>query len=116
MHVITTFTLLLLPGTFLGVSQSYHSLRGSKQLILSIQSLFSTDIISRGDTGVQLDFVLGSLFLKICLPMMIVSLFAWAFYLIHKHRRAKSRKVGIVRLEEGIYENEKHKAFGQSLS
>jgi hypothetical protein len=65
---------------------------------------------------VQLDFVLGSLFLKICLPMMVVSLFAWAFYIIHKHRRAKRRKVDIVRAEEGFYQSEKQKAFGQGLS
>jgi len=102
MHVITTFTLLLLPGTFLGVS-AWISRSCSRCCSKHCQSLFSTDIISRGEKGIKLDSVLGPLFLEICLPMMVVSLIAWGFYMYLKRKGSRRRKAD---LEDGVVEGE----------
>lgn len=84
---------------------------------MASQSLFSTDIISRGDSGVKLDSVLGSLFLEICLPMMIISLIAWGFYMCLKRRRSNDRRGYWTRLEEGrLSSDEKSKAAEETVS
>ncbi|KAK6065582.1 hypothetical protein SCUP515_11140 [Seiridium cupressi] len=62
MHVITLFTLVFLPGTFLG-------------------TFFSTGIIGVGENGGPWLFNMGlfELFIEICLPMMLITLGFRAF-------------------------------------
>lgn len=90
MHIITLFTLLLLPGTFLGVRLAISYLRRLPNAPLTPnQSFFSTPIIAANGPNIKLNSTLGLLFLEICLPMMMFSLIVWAVYMGFKTRAWK---------------------------
>lgn len=86
MHVITFFTLVFLPGTFLGVRLLMTSyLKSSNFPLTSDQTFFSTPIVNTPDaTDTQswsINNDLLSLFFEICIPMMGVTVLAWYLYL-----------------------------------
>lgn len=127
MHVITIFTLIFLPGTFLAVRylyQRYHDrhlyLLGILQRLFSAdhltwarQTFFSSGILnwtddssSSGTTTTPVsqdnDWVIRSsalkLFFWICVPMMLVILVGW-FLLYLVARRKKQQKMEAVAKE-----------------
>jgi hypothetical protein len=92
MHIITFFTLVFLPGTFLGVRIIVP--RFSKLLnaaLIRNQSFFSTPIINSGDAGSSKPWTfnpeLFRIFIEICIPLMIITIGIWLIYLHQKSRR-----------------------------
>lgn len=85
MHVITFFTLIFLPGTFLGVRLMTSYLKSSTDSLTSNQTFFSTPILSTPDTdnpqSWSINNSLLSLFFKICIPMMFITVIVWYLYL-----------------------------------
>lgn len=86
MHVITFFTLVFLPGTFLGVRLMMASyLNSPAGSLTSDQTFFSTPILSTPDAANPQSWNtnngLLSLFFEICIPMMFVTVIAWYLYL-----------------------------------
>lgn len=100
MHIITLFTLIFLPGTFLGVRfliNSSFSKLPSNENLTSDQTFFSTPIFGEGNAGSNsswtFDLGLFRLFLAICLPLMVVTTAVWAWYMCRtKRRRAAVEK------------------------
>lgn len=97
MHIITLFTLIFLPGTFLGVRLLIISLLSkfpSTENLTSDQTFFSTPIFGEGDVESNnswtLNWGLFKLFLEICLPMMVVTVAIWALY---KYRTKRMRAI-----------------------
>ncbi|KAF7534429.1 hypothetical protein G7054_g6228 [Neopestalotiopsis clavispora] len=69
MHIITFFTLIFLPGTFLA-------------------TFFSTPIFGDG-SKTAFDNRLFLIFLEICLPLMVITLAAWMIYTRYKKTRRR---------------------------
>lgn len=93
MHVITFVTLVLLPGTFLGVRLMTSYLKSSRTSLTVGQTFFSTPIIQGPDNGEgwSTNHGLLWLFVEICAPMMVVTLAVWYAYL----RRLGSLKAAL---------------------
>lgn len=93
MHVITIVTLILLPGTFLGVRKMALRLKSLNYSLTSDQTLFSTPIFNATDSGQSwvIDHGLLWLFIGICIPVTIVMLIAWYGCLL-RLRRAQARR------------------------
>lgn len=86
MHVITFFTLVFLPGTFLGVRLMMASyLKSPTGSLTSDQTFFSTPILSTPEAANPQSWNVNngllSLFFEICIPMMFVTVIAWYLYL-----------------------------------
>lgn len=114
MHVITLFTLLFLPGTFLGVRLITSWGKSGFESLTSTQTFFSTPIFGDSDAGTSTiaDLVMGAgtpmdsqegmssvdttwsfnwqlfwLFLEICIPMMVITITVWVIYMRYKSRK-----------------------------
>jgi hypothetical protein len=97
MHIITFFTLVFLPGTFLGVRLLLLCVGGTPHAPLTqTQSFFSTPILSGpavdGQSGWAFNSGLFLLFIWICLPLMISTILVWAGYMWVNHRRRKRQE------------------------
>lgn len=104
MHVITIFTLIFLPGTFLAVRylfrRYYHRVQNFLQkqpdqdLLTSLrhQTFFSSGILDWDGDNVSWDVRGGAmrLFFYICVPMMLLIIAGW--YLLYVLAQRKSRK------------------------
>lgn len=104
MHVITVFTLIFLPGTFLAVRylfrRYYHQLQRllytpNQHLLTSPrqQTFFSSGILDWNNDDVSWDVRGGAmrLFFYICVPMMLLIIAGW-FLLYYILARRNSRK------------------------
>lgn len=97
MHVITFFTLVFLPGTFLGVRLLLLPMimtalcptppaAGFSTSLTCDQTFFSTPILSTSPDAADpqswgINRGLLALFFKICIPMMFVTVIIWYLYL-----------------------------------
>ncbi|KAI1778864.1 hypothetical protein F4818DRAFT_402641 [Hypoxylon cercidicola] len=111
MHVITVFTLVFLPGTFLAVSL-LRLLLSTRTALITGQTFFSSGILRWYDSD---DEMAGSkyswetehdrlvLFLEIVVPMMVLIIVAWlALYLRSKAKRSEEEEQqGLIDLEKG---------------
>ena len=105
MHVITVFTLIFLPGTFLAVRalgsgpdffgvEQLHPEESSLTLFQRLQTFFSSGAFRWDDDGklgkawAARDGVIG-LFMAICLPMMAIVIVVWAVLVWHQRRQEK---------------------------
>ncbi|CAI6087924.1 unnamed protein product [Clonostachys chloroleuca] len=82
MHVITFFALVFLPGTFLG-------------------SFFSTPIFdtTSEESPWEMNWGLFWLFLKICFPMMVITILLWGMYVyVAKIRRLHRQRAQVAHL------------------
>jgi hypothetical protein len=90
MHIITIFTLIFLPGTFVAVRHCVTHLEDSSQLVLTAcQTFFSSGIIDFDgyDGNLSMANMIGfstkwaalKLFGAICIPLMAATLSVWAF-------------------------------------
>ncbi|CAG9948105.1 unnamed protein product [Clonostachys rosea f. rosea IK726] len=82
MHVITFFALVFLPGTFLG-------------------SFFSTPIFdtTSKESPWEMNWGLFWLFLKICFPMMVITILLWGMYVyVAKIRRLQRQRARVAQL------------------
>lgn len=107
MHIITLVTLLFLPGTFLGVRSIVYFSKLQSGILTDNQTFFSTPIFGGGDGGSDgqesrgwfLNEQLLWLFMKICFPMMLVTIGGWFAYMKYKSRgrsRTSRRGEGMV--------------------
>ncbi|RYP73551.1 hypothetical protein DL771_003590 [Monosporascus sp. 5C6A] len=95
MHVITIFTLIFLPGTFLAVRLAAPRLFSGlcTAALTSWQTFFSSGVLDWNDEGLlDSDWVLRSealkLFLFICVPLMIVIITGWSLmYMVVRRKR-----------------------------
>ncbi|RYP21567.1 hypothetical protein DL765_002203 [Monosporascus sp. GIB2] len=113
MHVITIFTLIFLPGTFLAVRLAAPRLFSDlcTAALTSWQTFFSSGVLNWNDEGLlDSDWVLRSealkLFLFICVPLMIVILAGWSLMYMVVRRKRKATESAI---HDG-YADEKGKA------
>lgn len=107
MHIITIFTLIFLPGTFLAVSKL---LRGKHQhteattlasstktdLTAAQQTFFSSGVLRWDEDGtLGSDWVVRvsgmKLFMYICVPMMLLILVGWFGLYLHARRKGQQR-------------------------
>ncbi|KAI0020698.1 hypothetical protein F4780DRAFT_360551 [Xylariomycetidae sp. FL0641] len=87
MHVITIFTLIFLPGTFIAVRLLAPPSLFQRPLTAALtwaQTFFSSGVLNWNDQGMlDSDWVFRSkalrLFLAICLPMMAIIIAGWMF-------------------------------------
>ncbi|RYP54452.1 hypothetical protein DL768_000758 [Monosporascus sp. mg162] len=95
MHVITIFTLIFLPGTFLAVRLAAPHLFSDlcTAALTSWQTFFSSGVLNWNDEGLlDSDWVLRSealkLFLFICVPLMIAIIAGWSLmYMVVRSKR-----------------------------
>lgn len=90
MSVITFVTLILLPGTFLGVRLVTSSMRSTPGSLTSNQTFFSTPIIDTPQDNAQSwEINRGAflLFIEICVPMTILVMSIWTVYMAISRRR-----------------------------
>jgi hypothetical protein len=102
MHIITFFTLVFLPGTFLGVRILLLVLsRYPIAALIRDQTFFSTPIIESNvdgsDSGTpwNLDERLLLLFMEICFPLMAFTIGVWFMYLRYKASRREKAEKGV---------------------
>lgn len=122
MHVITVFTLIFLPGTFLAVRylcQKNQQLFSAKDLTLPPpQTFFSSGILDWDDDNLSSYGVRGGamrLFFYICVPMMLLILLGW--YLLYRLAQIKGRKRINEVLEEvnaGLHEASEESSQGSA--
>lgn len=99
MSVITLVTLVLLPGTFLGVRMVTSSMKSSADSLTSNQTFFSTPIIGTPEDGNQswtINWSVFILFIKICAPMTLLVMLIWAVYMVYVKRRRHGPWRGVV--------------------
>lgn len=90
MSVITFVTLVLLPGTFLGVRLVTSTLRSSTDSLTSNQTFFSTPIIGTPEENPQsweINRGAFMLFIEICVPMTLLVMLIWTVYMVLLRRR-----------------------------
>ncbi|KAK3316574.1 hypothetical protein B0H66DRAFT_298763 [Apodospora peruviana] len=121
MHVITVFTLIFLPGTFIAVRiflHHHHRHYDTSSLTVSSlesQTFFSSGVLNWNDEGLlDSDWVVrGSavrLFMSICLPMMAIIIAGWAAMYMVARQRARRHRLALglpADEEEGYYVDEK---------
>ncbi|KAI2621256.1 hypothetical protein GGR54DRAFT_94494 [Hypoxylon sp. NC1633] len=95
MHVITVFTLIFLPGTFIAVWTLVPRLR--RHILTWCQTLFSSGVIHWDDDGsLGTDWVLRQgglrLFFSISLPMMVIIVTAWLLLYLYMRRKRQQEK------------------------
>ncbi|RYP87656.1 hypothetical protein DL770_004735 [Monosporascus sp. CRB-9-2] len=102
MHVITIFTLIFLPGTFLAVRLAAPRLFSDlcTAALTSWQTFFSSGVLNWNDEGLlDSDWVLRSealkLFLFICVPLMIVIIAGWSLMYIVVRRKRNATETAI---------------------
>ncbi len=100
MHVITIFTLIFLPGTFLAVRLiAPQLLSDTFTATLTLwQTFFSSGVLNWNDEGLlESEWVLRPdalrLFMKICLPLMVVIIAGWSLMYILVRRKNNEAKV-----------------------
>lgn len=89
MSAITFVTLVLLPGTFLGVRLVTSQMKSTNSLT-SDQTFFSTPIVNAPEDNPQtwnINWSVFMLFLKICIPMTVLVMLIWALYMTFVRRR-----------------------------
>lgn len=98
MHVITIFTLIFLPGTFLAVRFAVPNLLSRlPNILIPWQTFFSSGVLHWDDDGtLGSDWVIRAdalkLFLYICFPMMVIILAGWlAMYLMVQRKRHRGK-------------------------
>jgi hypothetical protein len=114
MHVITIFTLVFLPGTFLAVSLGgpYVVALPSAALTYCKQTFFSSGVFQWDEDGhLGSEWVVRQqgikLFLSICLPMMGIVLATWAvIYWFTRRRRDARERAAAAAVSDG-YADEK---------
>lgn len=90
MSVITFVTLVLLPGTFLGVRIVTSSMKSSTDSLTTNQTFFSTPVIDTPQDGTQswaINWSIFILFIKICAPMTVLVMLIWTVYMACVRRR-----------------------------
>lgn len=90
MSVITLVTLVLLPGTFLGVRLVTSTMRSSTDSLTSNQTFFSTPIIGTPEENPQsweINRGAFMLFIEICVPMTLLVMLIWTAYMTYNRRR-----------------------------
>lgn len=104
MSVITFVTLVLLPGTFLGVRLVTSNMKSSTDSLTSNQTFFSTPIIDTPQDNAQswqINRGAFLLFIEICVPMTVLVMLIWKMYMaVVKRRRLGPQRGGS--LGEGI--------------
>ncbi|KAI0900158.1 hypothetical protein F4806DRAFT_280206 [Annulohypoxylon nitens] len=114
MHVITIFTLIFLPGTFIAVWTKYPRLY--PHLLTSTQTLFSSGVFNWNDDGkLGSDWVIRRsalrLFFSVSLPMMVIILSAWSvlyFYMRRKRQQEEKKWMLPMTEEQPAAENSVH--------
>lgn len=90
MSVITFVTLVLLPGTFLGVRQVTLTMQSSTDSLTSNQTFFSTPIIGTPEENPQsweINRGAFMLFIELCVPMTLFVMLIWTVYMAFVRRR-----------------------------
>jgi hypothetical protein len=106
MHVITIFTLIFLPGTFVSVRYGLPFLKDSVSTALtSCQTIFSSGILAfdddNGDAyGAQMgDWQIRwsalKLFFAVCVPLMVVTILSWLGAYCHARHSRKKRQLSV---------------------
>lgn len=104
MHVITIFTLIFLPGTFIAVSMWFLSRGGFRILTTNSrnQTFFSSGVLRWDDDGtLGTDYLVRGeairLFMSICLPMMAITIACWAlmYGVARRWARRHARDLGL---------------------
>ena len=104
MHVITIFTLIFLPGTFIAVSLWSLSRGGFRVLTTDsrYQTFFSSGVLRWDEDGtLGTDYLVRGdgirLFLSICLPMMAITIAGWAlmYGVARRWARRHARDLGL---------------------
>ncbi len=111
MHVITIFTLIFLPGTFIAVSLLSMAAPSSpiSQMTADLtsgsghqQTFFSSGVLRWDEDGtLGYDWVVRSegmrLFMAICLPMMVITIAAWAimYRVARRWARRNGKEMGV---------------------
>ncbi|KAI1460310.1 hypothetical protein F4805DRAFT_417185 [Annulohypoxylon moriforme] len=95
MHVITIFTLIFLPGTFIAVWIKFSRL--FQHLLTSKQTLFSSGVFNWNDDGnLGSDWVVRRsalrLFFSVSLPMMVIILSAWSVLYFYMRRKRQEEE------------------------
>ncbi|KAI1208378.1 uncharacterized protein F4807DRAFT_431109 [Annulohypoxylon truncatum] len=95
MHVITIFTLIFLPGTFIAVWTKFPRL--FPHLLTSAQTLFSSGVFNWNDDGnLDSEWVIRDsalkLFFSVSLPMMVIILSAWSVLYFYMRRKRKDEE------------------------
>lgn len=114
MHVITIFTLIFLPGTFIAVWTKYPRLY--PHLLTSTQTLFSSGVFDWNDDGkLGSDWVVRRsalrLFFSVSLPMMVIILSAWSvlyFYMRRKRQQEEKKWMLPMTEQQPAAENSVH--------
>jgi hypothetical protein len=97
MSVITFVTLVLLPGTFLGVRMMTSSMKSSTDSLTSNQTFFSTPIIDTPGDGTQswaMNWTVFILFIKICAPVTVIVMLIWTLYMAFVRRKGPGQWSG----------------------
>lgn len=96
MHVITFLTLIFLPGAFVCVRLMFScSSKLARQALTHTQSLLSSPVFgdsSDSPSSGIFDPDMLWLFLEICLPMMVVTISMWIWYVWYKRRQRAGRE------------------------
>ncbi|KAL7627709.1 hypothetical protein AAE478_001903 [Parahypoxylon ruwenzoriense] len=95
MHVITIFTLIFLPGTFIAVWTRIPQL--FKYLLTQGQTLFSSGVFHWDEDGsLGSDWVIRpnalKLFFSVSLPMMAIILTAWSLLFLYMRRKRRQEE------------------------
>lgn len=96
MHVITVFTLIFLPGTFLAVRYLCQQQQLSSANVLTLpqhQTFFSSGILNWDNSNPSSYDVRGGamkLFFYICVPMMLLIILGW--FLLYRSAQEKGEK------------------------
>lgn len=101
MHVITIFTLIFLPGTFLAVRLAAPQLLSETftAALTLWQTFFSSGVLNWNDEGLlESDWVVRPdalrLFMVICVPMMALIIAGWSLMYTLVRRKRKAAKSG----------------------
>jgi hypothetical protein len=98
MHVITIFTLIFLPGTFIAV-RAFAASRLPNDLLAAVltlwQTFFSSGVLDwDNDGGLRSEAL--RLFLLISIPMMAIIVLGWlAVYLVVRRKRNQDKAGGL---------------------
>lgn len=124
MHVITVFTLIFLPGTFLAVRFLFHHLQRLAEtpepdfltIQLRQQTFFSSGILDWDATNDLAWAVRGGamrLFFYICVPMMLLIIAGWYLLYLLAQRKGRKRMTEVLQDVEGQLQGD---GLGQDIA